>query len=250
VPIKGSRATASMGDGRLAINPAYWNPVAQQAYKGTGVTTKKIGKKQAEIAALSKDRDLLRDKYYSAIDSEDYVTARELDKQRDKIEISLGRKDAELKRLENALPKPASTWNVGDNLQDRPHSAKAYFDTPEEKFNNTVRHEFGHLVHEEHNRTGGEGGMFDEESPIEKYLESLFYQGGKRGNKRNETWVYPTNYSEFNHKEWFAESFSLYNGGKKELVEPKLVDFMDHMVEKEGRLTTFDGWDFVRGRRA
>lgn len=250
VPAKGKRATASMGDGRLAINSTYWNPIAQQAYKGTGFTTKEIGKKQAEIAALTKDRDLLRDKYFSAVDSGDYATARELDKQIDKIETSMGRKNGELKKLENALPKPTSTWNVGDNLQDRPHSSKAYFDTPEEKFNNTVRHEFGHLVHQEHNRTGSEGGMFDEESPIEKYLESLFYQGGKRGNKRIETWVYPTKYSETNHKEWFAESFSLYTAGRKELVEPKLVKFMDHMVEKEGRLTTFDGWDFVKGKRA
>jgi hypothetical protein len=47
VPVKGKKATASMGDGRLAINPAYWNPVAQQAYKGTGFTTKELGKKQA-----------------------------------------------------------------------------------------------------------------------------------------------------------------------------------------------------------
>lgn len=250
VPVKNRKATMSMGDGRLAVSPSYWNPRAKNAYGGTEATTKKIAKKQAERSALMRDKDALNDKYYEAVSKQDWETAIPLDVQIDEINNKLGKLDNDIIKLENSLPKPASTWKVGDDLNDRPHSAKQYFDTPEEQFANTVRHEFGHLVHQEHNRTGSEGGMFDEESPIEKYLESLFYQYGKRGNKKVETWVYPTKYSEYNHKEWFAESFSLYNGGKKELVEPKLVDFMNHMVEKEGRLTTFDGWDFVRGRRA
>ena len=250
VPVKNRKATMSMGDGRLAVSPTYWNPRAKTAFEGNEATTKKIKKKQAERTALTKDRDALNDKYYDAVSKQDWETSIPLDVQIDKINNKLGRLDTEIARLENSLAKPASTWKVGDDLDKRPHSAKQYFDTPEEQLANTVRHEFGHLVHQEHNRTGSEGGIFDEESPIEKYLESLFYQYGKRGNKKVETWVYPTKYSEYNHKEWFAESFSLYNGGRKDLVEPKLVQLMDHMVEKEGRLTTFDGWDFVKGQRA
>lgn len=250
VPVKNRKATMSMGDGRLAVSPTYWNPRAKTAFEGNEATTKKIKKKQADRSALMGDRDTLSDKYYEAVSKQDWDSAIPLDVQIDKINNKLGKLDTEIARLESSLAKPANTWKVGDDLADRPHSAKQYFDTPEEQLANTVRHEFGHLVHQEHNRTGSEGGMFDEESPIEKYLESLFYQYGKRGNKKVEAWVYPTKYSEYNHKEWFAESFSLYNGGRKDLVEPKLVELMDHMVEKEGRLTTFDGWDFVKGQRA
>ena len=248
VPVKNRKATMSMGDGRLSVSPTYWNPRAKTAFQGNEAATKKIAKKQAERTALLKDRDALSDKYYDAISKQDWETSIPIDVQIDGINNKLGKLDKEIIKLEDSLAKPANTWKVGDDLNKRPHSAKQYFDTPEEQFANTVRHEFGHLVHQEHNRTGSEGGFFNEESPIEKYLTSLFYQYGKRGNKKVETWVYPTKYSEYNHKEWWAESFSLYNGGRKDLVEPKLVKLMDHMIEKEGRLTTFDGWDFVKGK--
>ena len=248
VPI-GGRATMSMGDGRLGINPTYWNPRAKNAYGGTEATTKKIAKKQAERSALMRDKDALNDKYYEAVSKQDWETAIPLDVQIDEINNKLGKLDTDISKLEDSLPRPASTWKVGDDLDDRPWSAKQYYDTPEEQFDNTVRHEFGHLVHQEHNRTGSEGGMFDAGTPIENYLEDLFWADKSTG-RRSPVRVFPTKYSEANHKEWWAENFALYNGGRKDLVDPKLSALMDEMVSKDGRLTVFDGFDFRRGEYA
>lgn len=252
-PVTGKKATMSMGDGRLAINPSYWNPKSKIAYEGTEKATKKLAAKRLEVETLRADVDDLLAKYRAEqlSDTYDIGTLRSLASEHKTKRAQLIKAEKAADKLENALPKPASTWQVGDDIADRPWSAKEYFDTPEEQFANTVRHEFGHLVHQEHNRTGVEGGFGDLESPIETYLQTLFYRSGtKGGTDRNEKWVYPSEYSEANHKEWWAESFSLYNGGRKDLVEPKLVELMDHMVENEGRLTTFDGWDFIRGKRA
>lgn len=250
VPV-GGRATMSMGDGRLGINPTYWNPKAQIAFEGNETVLKKAAKKRAEATALRSELDDIIVKYRDEQDKAipDAATLRLLARDHKKKLAKAKAAEKAANKAEAAVPAPANTWQVGDDLDDRPWSAKEYYDNTEEQFANTIRHEFGHLVHQEHNRSGTEGGMFDTGTPIEKYLEDLFWADKSTG-KRSPVRVFPTKYSEANHKEWWAENFALYNGGRKDLVDPKLSGLMDEMVSKDGRLTVFDGWDFRRGEYA
>jgi len=258
-PEKGKSAVMSMGDANLAVNAPYWNPRAKAALADTKDIKKDLADKTAKISELDKELELLMEKYEEArlkyIDTRDFddlVVKNNYVDDYNRVAARRNKLQKQKAELENVLvPKrPANTWKVGDDLNDRPFGAEAYFDDEIDKFNNVVTHEYGHLVHQEYNRSGFErGNRLEDDTPIEKYLQALFYKDRTVKNpERRLDLVYPTRYSETNHYEWFAESFSLYNMDRKDLVDPKLVDFLDELVKTDGHIKTFDGFDFIQGK--
>ena len=254
--LRGDSAAANMGDGVMGIKAAYFNRYAGQAY-----TSRE--KRQVSLAAANAKYDELKQDFQQAYSeslalrsalSEKYGglgAASRSDEWADYIAL---RDAAEKKRkavnkqadIVNALndqnrERQISTFARGDDLAERPRLAGSYFENPADELRSVVYHEYGHLVHQESWRQ-----FTDKDSTsFERYLASLFYGPGGRRNKDR---FFPTKYSETNPEEWFAESFSLYNMGRKDLVDEKLVELLDAIAASNGRLRVFDGWDFDKGR--
>jgi hypothetical protein len=245
----------SMGDMNLSINASYWKPRAATAFVDESEIRKKIAKETAKLRALDDDLQQLAEKYSETkaryIETREYALLEEYNgyaKDYNKKLEAKKRLGRSINTMEQSIrPQTASTWQVGDELKDRPQLASAYFDDPVDKFNNTVVHEYGHTLHQEYNRIGTERGKgLISEPPVEKYLAHLFYDKNNK-KKLNPDNVYPTAYSEYNHHEWFAESFSLYNMGRKDLVDPKIVNLLGEMKRNDGHIDVFDGFDFKIG---
>jgi hypothetical protein len=254
-PTGDKSAAMSMGDMNLSVNASYWKPRAATAFVDESEIREKIAKDTAKAKALDDDLQQLAEKYAEAkqkyYETKDYAFVEEFNGYVDdynKKREAKKRLNRSIGRMEQSVrPQTASAWQVGDDLKDRPRLASQYFDDPVDKFNNTVVHEYGHTLHQEYNRIGTEGGKgLINEPPMEKYLAHLFYDK-KNKKKLNPDNVYPTGYSEYNHHEWFAESFSLYNMGRKDLVDPKLVNLLDEIKRNDGHLDVFDNFDFKIG---
>ena len=251
MPVSG-RAAASMGDGVLGVNSSYWNPIAKKAYTNPQKLIQDTAK-----AKLKKDA---AEEYYETLKNE-YLIARDAfyEVDRSNAELALFREKIKLVNAANADFKKAnkaylkskaisdvdveSIYLKGGNINDRPFSVKQYYTEPADKFRSTMYHEFGHTVHQEYWRKVTDKGS----TPFERYLDNLFYVNGKSGAKRKSLF-FPSKYSETNPHEWWAENFSLYNMGRKDLVDDKLIELMDEMVKSKGRIKTFDNWNFEEGR--
>jgi hypothetical protein len=249
--LRGTGAAANMGDGVMGVKASYFNRYAGQSYASRE-------KRQVNLAAANAKYDELYQEYIGA--REEYLALRKTynslgpDGKRElQPELAALRATSESKRkaankqggLVNELndqniERDISTFVKGDDLADRPHTAGNYFENPLDEMRSTVYHEYGHLVHQESWRQ-----FTDKDSTsFERYLANLFYGPNKRRNKDR---FFPTKYSETNPEEWFAESFSLYNMGRKDLVDKKLVELLDAIAASNGRLRVFDGWDFDKG---
>lgn len=262
-PIRGisgisGNAGANMGDGLLGVNQKYFNRKAKIAYNSPE-------KLRAEYLAGSAKLDELKDSYEKKLaeyniaaqarkdargnydsfsefsKSEEYLLAQKLGDEVEKLRKAANKQVDIVNDLANAQEfRQVSTWSVGDDLTLRPYTSGGYFDDGIDELRSIVYHEYGHLVHQETWRR-----FQDRDSTsVERFLASLFYDQNK---KRNKSRVFPTKYSEVSPEEWFAESFSLYNMGKSDLIDPTLKDFLDAIVENDGAIKVFNGWNFENG---
>jgi len=257
-PSKSKRASASMGDGMLSVSSTYWNPIAKSAYQSKDKlladALKAEAKRDAAQKALTESGADVESKYDAFVAVRIKVggrAARDTPEHKEfteaNVRYTLANKKMRKARddLDKARklsePKIANTYIKGGNIEDRPWSSKEFYSEPADQFRSTMFHEYGHTVHQEYWRKVSD---FDDTS-FERYLSQLFYSNGKRSTERG--LFFPTEYSEHNHKEWWAENFSLYNMGRTDLVDKKLKELMDEMVKSEGRIKIFDGWDFEKG---
>ena len=233
-------AVADMGDGSLGLNKKIYNRYGKQSYSSPEELVAAETAARRKLDNLVDERKEIESRYTALrakmIDGDPDVAAQYYNALEEYTKNQKARKAAQ-KALEEAssltIPMRASTYKKGDNLADRGWSAGSYFDTPELRGRATIIHEFGHNVHQQYfaNRQN----LLD--PPFEIWLRSKF------GNGR----FYPTQYSETNYKEWFAENFSLYNMGRKDLVDDEIKGLLDAMVKSDGRLEVYDGFDFVKG---
>ena len=106
----------------------------------------------------------------------------------------------------------------------RPYNAFYYEDNDFDKMRSILYHEFGHQVHQMKNvewrklNTG-----YVHKVPVENALNKFIPTISKSSASR---------YSAKNTKEWFAENFSLYHMGKKDLVDPRFIEFLENEVMK------------------
>lgn len=121
---------------------------------------------------------------------------------------------------------PVSEWSRRDGYtkEGRPRVTDDFFESGFETFRSTVIHETGHHVAESYKidldqvNANIRRGDFDKGYPVEDRI--------KRTRKREG----PTKYSDKNAHEWFAENFSLYFTGKKELCSPKFIQIIEEMI--------------------
>ena len=81
-------------------------------------------------------------------------------------------------------------------------------------------HEFGHHVHQVLGKTGRRTRAG---TPMEIELERMF-------NQVDQDRMFST-YGVHNHKEWFAENFAAFVTGRRELLEPEILDLIERVFD-------------------
>lgn len=114
----------------------------------------------------------------------------------------------------------------------RPHNADAYFDNMIERGYNTMDHEYAHHIHQQLFVTSRYGAG---NPPMEIWLREHFARTVKANNATR--YAVNSKYAE-EGKEWFAENYALWKGGRKGLVDPYLRGLMERLDDLEaGRIT-------------
>ena len=123
----------------------------------------------------------------------------------------------------NTNLKTLKNWKYGDNPDLKPFGSEFYFDNDLDMLRSVLYHEFGHHVHQMKyvtKDTKDYGARF-----IPK-VESKLTQMTDRFVMKT-----PTKYAKANAKEFFAENFSLYHLGRKDLVDEKFIKFLKEIEE-------------------
>ena len=116
------------------------------------------------------------------------------------------------------ISRDFSKWKRGDNLGNRPFSTESYFTDKADKIRSTFYHEFAHHIHQQkYNQTIND--YFAPKLELELTKKSLKLEG-----------KVASRYGDKNEFEWFAENFTLYEMGKKELVDPEFIKFFKENI--------------------
>jgi len=217
----GKGANASMGDGILSVSKNTFNRLgtmldpeaavkAKAARKKVDKLKKELEKDLADLKARQQVQGYFRDPDYrkAAVAYNKKVDA-------------YNRQQKDLSKMA-ARPKPDEktlNWKVGDSLDDRAFTAGSYYKDEALQMRSTIFHEMGHQVHQQFNVQSIAG---YNSPPLENTLDRIF-----RSNLRTVT---PTKYAGSNSHEWFAENFSLYHLGRKDLVDPILADLLESIA--------------------
>jgi hypothetical protein len=139
--------------------------------------------------------------------------------------------------LENQLNKNGieSTWKrpshnnyfTAEEANSRPWTSDAFFESGFDKFRATIFHEFGHHVHQMYKMSATEWKKYlnlrrNYSTPVETMLKNMGYKTNRSGSTR---------YSDANGVEWFAENFSLYCMGRKDLVDPQFLKLIKELAD-------------------
>jgi len=227
-------AAASMGDGVLALHKQQsrirLTPTPYSSWRDKWERELDVAK--ADLKSLD---DAVADPVYGL--TEDYVAPRRahLVSKRDTAETALRRLDGgeSGEAIAESL-RSTSAWRPGDAPKDRPRLADAYFSSEVDRFRHTLWHEFGHHIHQQVGvKTGAQymgempGGRG---TPYERKLKGI------RAQVYSDASAYPSAYSTTNTHEWFAECFSLYKLGRRDLIPDALADEIDRLYQSGGQL--------------
>lgn len=243
-------AVAQMGDSVLSINHKYYNNWSKKTYASPASLTKAVSDLEVKLAESMAKKQLLRSEYDELKAAYDAASAD------DKRILSNGVRQAGLaynkevdkwnntsKKLlsaqQLAVPDVANRFVKGGDLKFRPFTADGFFESSVDKSNTVIFHEFGHNVHQQYKVTSKNlGGKFtQDEPPLERLLDSMYKQKP----------FFPTKYSEVNSHEWFAENFSLYQMGRKDLMDDNLLGLITALDESNGTLSRWKNFDLIKG---
>lgn len=228
--ISGGKAVANQGDGVMGLNPTYFNAYAENVGgRATGSALAEIEAKRdalkAQMAPLVAEIKATRARMaevqyggseWQRLSADEADVLRRLRRLRDEDD-KLWRKGTAARSHE---PKAASTWKPGDGAKTRPFTVDAYFSDGVDKARSTLFHEFGHHVHQ-YLKKQGPRRQFGA-PPLERDLSSYY---------RRELYADPnrilSKYGTTNEHEWFAESFSAYVMGRRDLLGPAALELLE-----------------------
>jgi len=233
--VGGRSANMSMGDGVLSFKPDYVNRTAAQLIGPASDAAEKIAKDKARLeiltSELTTDYEAIQD---ATIPSDLKFGTKEYNrrfKEYKALTADYNKKVDATNRLQRKIEKesraiqplePQSSWSVGDDLSDRPFSSKEYLPDPTSRIKNTVTHEMAHHIHQQY----AVKTLADLQTPrIEGVLSNLW-------RKYRDDKISPSKYADTNPKEWFAESFALYEAGRKDLIDPRLERLIDLIADQ------------------
>lgn len=231
--ISGTKAVANMGDGVMGINPAYFNNYAARIggrqpgealaalnlkTEGLATRAKQLGDEATVITKELAGLSPADPRYQALLDAKAriYLEHQQLRKEW----LALGKKKLQLSGAEE---KPVSEWKPGDDPKNRPYTIDPYF-TGVDKARAVLFHEFGHHVHQ-YLRKEGLRRTYGP-PPLERDLRALYAQAMARGSGKQ-----ASKYATTNPHEWFAENFSLFAMGRRDLVDEETVDLMKKLFD-------------------
>lgn len=246
----GRDAAASMGDSVLSINHGIFNQWSKKAYASQKSLDKSVIDLQDKLDRSTSQKKVLRDKYDQLREKFDTASVSQKEILRKEI-LSIGAAynkevdkwsnlSSKLRKAEQqASPAIPSAYLKGKNLEDRPFTADGFFESTVDKSNAVIFHEFGHNIHQQYMTTvKNYGGRFtDKQPPLEVLLESMFKKKP----------FFPTKYSETNSHEWFAENFTLYQMGRKDLIDDELLDLITALEKSDGNLSRWKNFNLITG---
>lgn len=237
------RAIATMGDGTLSMNPTFFaGYAADVGAKAESASVALLAQRDtltAELTAMRKDIDKIKATISTLSGPEKDAAIMSYLDQADAFNakrneyIRLQKKIGKARSTDNAANRPVSTWKPGDDPATRPFNATDYF-SGIDRARNVIFHELGHHVHQMLNKTGRRHvvGL----PPLERRLAIMFNQKfGRLGVGREAKMRVSTTYGTENAYEWWAESFGLYMMGRKDLVDPDLLELIDELLEEVRR---------------
>lgn len=117
-------------------------------------------------------------------------------------------------RGEKAL---VNQWKPGTSKEARPWGADEYFDFSEHP-DKVLDHEFGHHIHQQLGATSKNW----KNPPVEKDIDKIYNSA-----KKKKDFVSPSEYGDSDPQEWFAESYLLHKNGRDDLVDSRLLKYME-----------------------
>lgn len=223
-----SSSAANMGDGMLGINVDYAENVMNAKYLTESQIKDKIkelkNKKNANAALL--------------FDSDDKYDRGEIDrktriKMEDKIENQQKKLQNQISGYQSSLwmkTKKTEKWTLTDDIKDRPNLFQSQISDPIESYKAVLEHEFGHQLHQQWGVNGQY--LLSSKPPIEKWLKTI--------PKKDR--IYASTYASSDEFEWFAEAFSAFSQGRKDLVDPQLLELFEALGDddKVAKIIGFD----------
>lgn len=238
--ISGTKHVANQGDGVMALNPSYFNAYAQRVGgRGASGALDKIEAQRAalqveirpyveQMQAIRAERNGLSmgDPRYRELSNREQEIYKPYAALRKKDE-ALWKKQQVLKRGDGeGNVKGVTTWKPGDDPKGKPFSIGAYFDNGVDQARATLYHEFGHHVHQYLKKEGPRRQYG--KPPLERELITFYRQA-----LHNRARAQASKYSMTNEHEWFAENFSLFALGRRDLVDETALALIERIFARE-----------------
>ena len=120
-----------------------------------------------------------------------------------------------------------------ENLKQRSWSVKDYWDNDYDKMRSTIFHELGHHIHQMTGWTASNPKTYKNIAKLvsrraTSTTEQVMYDRFKGVFNRKS----PTLYGDTKVVEWFAENFSLWAMGRKDLLSPEFTIFIKELIDE------------------
>lgn len=230
--VSGSKAMANQGDGVMGLNPTYFNAYAERVGgRAPGGMAAEIQAQRDRIRAemqplVDRLREIqaemqglpsVNDPRWAALWDQKVPILKRLSKLRDDDSKLWKKQNAGARKGETAT---ASTWKPGDGAKARPYTADAYFDDGVDRARSVLFHEFGHHVHQYLEREGPRRQFGT--PPLERDLVRWYRRDLHADPNR-----VLSKYATTNAYEWFAESFSAYVMGRRDMLGPAAIELLE-----------------------
>jgi hypothetical protein len=231
--LAGKRANADMGDGVMGVNPSAFNEYAAAAGIGGRTVTARVAELEriwldldAQVTARRAELVALRAQAEAAFEAGDIEQQAIIRAQRYRLSEETGKLDKKAskaysawRQASKASERPVAVWKPGDAPAARPWTVKYYFEDGIDQARALLFHEFGHHVHQYLAKEGSRR-QFGK-PPLEIGLP-VFKGRATMGRMLSE-------YGTTNGFEWFAENFSAFVMGRRDLIEPEALDLIERI---------------------
>ena len=211
--IGAKKAGADMGDGVLGVQPATMDYYAARVG----------GRPPVDVAAVAAERAKIRFELEDLRSQWRRATSEDRPALQTAMEKLRARDEPLYLQLKNVgVSEPASKWKPGDDPALQPNGGQAYFGDGVDRARQLLFHEFGHHVHQNLAKLGPR--KVAGRPPLEVDLKKRWDQVTLQRKRRQ-----LSTYSLKNEHEWFAENFSAFVMGRKDLVDPELLDIIERI---------------------
>lgn len=236
-PLRGYKTTVgpigSMGDGVLNLNPNYFSGYAGNIGAKAGARLEAMVSEmeglRKQIQTIGDELRSINEKIAASVRGSDEFNS--LWERKATLITEHNRIAPKINKLSKSISAakrsstPAVDWKPGDDVAKRPFGTHEYWETGLDKARNVLYHEFAHHIHQTYNKTNS---RLRERPPIENELMTIWRRKTMAEKDRQ-----PSKYGTTDPYEYFAENFSLYMMGKRDLVDPDAAKLIERLLDEQ-----------------